>query len=127
MERVAINGNGNVTLPRAVYHQCEWILKDYERLAELVARGKATEAPDDAVVFYAGDSAGLIPQSVVAEAESKILSIESALNKLPEEYREAIFEYYVHETRLPDEASENTWKRWKRAFIEALARELNLY
>ena len=125
MERVALNGNGNVTLPRAVYHQCEWILKDYDRLAELAAR--AQDTADGEIVFYAGDSAGLIPQSVVDEAELKIHSIESALEQLPEEYREAIFEYYVHETRLPDEASENTWKRWKRAFMEALARELNLY
>lgn len=127
MERVALNGNGNVTLPRAVYHQCEWILKDYDRLAQLIARAQDAEASDDVVVFYTGDSAGLIPQSVVAEAEFKIRSIENALEQLPEEYREAIFEYYVHETRLPDEASENTWKRWKRAFIEAFARELNLY
>ncbi|MBQ0040868.1 MAG: hypothetical protein KBS56_02440 [Clostridiales bacterium] len=124
---MALNGNGNVTLPRAVYHQCEWILKDYDRLAQLIARAQDAEASDDVVVFYTGDSAGLIPQSVVAEAEFKIRSIENALEQLPEEYREAIFEYYVHETRLPDEASENTWKRWKRAFIEAFARELNLY
>lgn len=127
MERVTLNGNGNGTLPRAVYHQCEWILKDYDRLVQLVARAPDVAAADNELVFYAGDSAGLTPKSVIDEAEFKIRSIENALMRLPEEYREAVFEYYVHNSRLPDEAAENTWKKWKRTFIEEVARELNLY
>lgn len=127
MERVVINGNGNGTLPRAVYHQCEWILRDYDRLVQVVARTPDIDAAENEIVFYAGDSAGLTPKSVIDEAKFKIRSIECALESLPEEYREAVFEYYVHERRLPDEAAENTWKKWKRTFIEELARELNLY
>lgn len=127
MDCVSLNGKGNVTLPRAVYHQCEWILRDYDRLVQMVARVPQIDASANEVVFFAGDSAGLTPKSVIDEAESKIRSIENALETLPEEYREAVFEYYVHGNRLPDEAAENTWKKWKRAFIEELARGLNLY
>lgn len=127
MDCVALNGKDNGTLPRTVYHQCEWILRDYDRLLQVVARVPDIDASEKELVFFAGDSAGLTPKSVIDEAEFKIRSIENALEAMPEEYREAVFEYYVHQTRLPDEASENTWKKWKRTFIEELARELNLY
>ena len=121
-----VNGNNTRTLPRPVYHQCLWILKDYNRLKDLVA-GAESDSADGSVVFYAGDMAGLTPKSVLDEAKLRTDAMEHSLNAIPEEYREGIFNYFVNDARLPDEASDNTWKKWKRLYLETLARELNLY
>ena len=120
--------NGNKTaVPEAVLRQCMWIMKDYDRLSELVGTCEQVPSAESEIVFYADDNAGLKPQSVVDEAKAKMQAIERALGELPEEYRLAIFEYYAHGVELPDEASNNTWKKWRRTFIRLLARELNIY
>ena len=125
VERYVVNGNKTRTLPRAVYYQVVWLLSDYDRLKKLV--DEAAFAGAETIVFYAGESEGLMPQSVVDEAARKLAAIDRAVKALPEEYRMPILLYYAREERLPDEAADNTWKKWKRLFIETLARELNLY
>lgn len=122
-----LNGKSVRTLPRPVYSQIEWILRDYDRLKELSQQASAAEEAEDAIVFYAAECMGLTPQSVIDEAASKLAAIDRALLVLPEEYRKGVFENMAYKRRLPDEASENTWKKWKRLFVESLARELNLY
>lgn len=122
-----LNGKSVRTLPRPVYSQVGWILRDYDRLKELSQQASAAEEAGDAIVFYATDCIGLTPQSVIDEAASKVAAIERTLLVIPEEYRQGIFDNMAYRRRLPDEASENTWKKWKRIFMESLARELNLY
>lgn len=122
-----LNGKGVRTLPRPVYCQIQWILKDYDRLKALSQQASAADKAGDAVVFYAGDCMGLTPQSVIDEANAKLEAIDRALLIVPEEYRNGIFENLAHKRILPDEASDNTWKKWKKLFVETLARELKLY
>ena len=127
MDNYYVNGDNNRTMPKAVRFQCEWILKDFDRLKGLATNASLVNEAEDAVVFYADDCSGLTPQSVAIEAKKKIDAIENALKFIPEEYREAILEFYVHGTTLPDYAADNTWKRWKGKFVDVLARELGLY
>ena len=126
MENYKLNGNHNRTMPKAVRFQCEWILKDYDRLKGLAANASLVTETEDAVVFYADDCAGLVPQAVAVEAAKKIDAIKRALNEIPREYRKAILEYYTHGVELPDYAASNTWKKWKGEYLVVLARELNL-
>ena len=127
MEDNKLNGNLNRTMPSAVRHQCEWILKDLDRLKGLATNASLVNETADAVVFYADDCEGLTPESVALEALAKMDAIAGALAAIPEKYREPILEYYSHDKMLPDTASPNTWKRWKTVFMSVLARRLKLY
>lgn len=122
-----LNGKGARTLPRPVYCQVQWILKDYDRLKALSHQSSVADEPGDAAVFYAGDYMGLTPQSVIDEANAKLKAIDRALLAIPEEYRDGVFNNLAHNTILPDDACDNTWKKWKKLFVESLARELKLY
>ena len=127
MQHYRLNGQANNAIPRAVFFQCTWLMKDYDRLRDLAMKAPEAESPEGAIVFYAIDSRRLTPESVITEARNRVKAVDRAMLELPEEYREAVFEYFAHEKRLPDEASKNTWFKWKQTFINALARELNLY
>lgn len=127
MVKYNINGNRNRIMPKAVRFQCEWILKDYDRLKGLASNASLFSETEDAVVFYADDCSGLIPQAVAVEAGNKIDAIMRSLDAIPEEYRREILEYFTHGAELPDYASHNTWKKWKSEYLQALARELSIY
>lgn len=127
MNRYNVNGNHNRSMPKAVRFQCEWILKDYDRLKGLATTASLVNEAEDAVVFFADNHEGLTPQSVIIEAKTKIDAISRALKSIPSEYRKPILKYYTHGIDLPDYASPNTWKKWKGEYLEALARELKLY
>lgn len=110
-----LNGKGVRTLPRPVYFQVEWILKDYDRLKELSQQASTADKAEGAVVFYAGDCTGLIPQSVYNEAAAKLAAIDRALLAVPEEYRRGVFDNLAYGIKLPDEACDNTWKKMEEA------------
>ena len=125
MQQYKINGKQNMSLPRAVYNQCVWVMKDYDRLLELAEM--EADSDDGSVVFYANEGSGLMPEAVVSEAKAKIEAINRALSEVPEVFRLAVFEFFAHNTKMPDDAAVNTWKKWKKTFIKSLARELNLF
>lgn len=121
-----VNKNKKKSLPRAVFYQCEWILKDYDRLRELVDSASAAEPAEGAIVFYASDEVRLMSAEVVDEAQLKLDAIDAALSEIPEDYRRDVLDYYAHDIALPEIASDNTWKKWKKIFVETLAHELKL-
>ena len=120
-------GTAEKILPRPVFFQVEWILKDYDRLKEIVTNASVANMAEGAVVFYADNNSGLLSRSVIEEAMFKVDVIERSLNIVPEEYREAIFDNLVRKTGFPDTAADNTWKKWKHVYIIELAKNLNLY
>lgn len=115
-------------LPREVYYQCIWTVRDLPRLRELRAQARDGEGfGEDEIVMYVDDSNRVIPQSVVLEARRKIECIERALSDVPEEYREMILANIVEGRAFGDQAHDNTWKKWKKRFINNLAREMDLF
>ena len=87
-------------LPKPVYFQCIWLIRDLERLSA---------AP-----------------SHIAESKARIAAVEAALNFIPKDYREGIMKNIIDRTPYPDIAHENTWKKWKQRFIYELAVNLDL-
>ena len=100
MEEIILNAGGE-TLPKAVYYQCIWTVRDIDRLR--------------------------LRSEHDAYAAERLEAIYCALETVPEEYRDRLLDsiaYYG--SGYDDSAHENTWKRWKKAFISELAIRLHL-
>ena len=112
-------------LPREVHYQCTWLLKDIERLYRLDAMRRHGRREDEFVLFEDENSSS-IRDEVMEQASWKLACIKEALGSVPEEYRLYIIESIVNGETDFDIAHENTWKRWRRAFLKELAYKLKL-
>ncbi|MCF0140586.1 MAG: hypothetical protein HUJ78_00965 [Mogibacterium sp.] len=90
-------------LPRTVYMQCIWLVRDIDRMKAFVG----DDANRDADMFE--------------NIESRIRTVEDALMTIPEEYRQGIVDNIVLKKSFKDYAHENTWRRWKQQFLYELA------
>ena len=112
-------------LPKEVYHQCMWIVRDLDRLYRLDAIHRHGKR-DDELVFYEEEDCRTFGSEVTGEAARKIVCIRRALTSVPEEYRVDVLDSIVEGVRPPEYAHENTWRKWRRIFIGELAANLNL-
>lgn len=116
---------GRHTIPKAVYYQCIWIVKDMDRLRRLEAACSIKTQNGDPVFFVDEDEV-IRDIDVLSEAEQKLGHIRKALNAIPEEYRQSTIDNIVYNIPLADTAHENTWRRWRSLFIKELAQNLKL-
>ena len=113
------------SIPKAVYFQCCWIVKDMERLRRLEAIGNYTARTDEQVYFV--DEEQVIKNAeVLSQAAWKLECIRKALTKVPKEYRQATLDCIVYNLPYGDMAHENTWRKWREVFIRELAKNLLL-
>jgi len=112
-------------VPKPVYYQCVWILKDIERLKRLEAVDNYRSSNDEFVVFV--DEEEVIRNAeVLYQARFKLECIRRALLAVPEDYRQMTIDSIVYGLSFGDMAHENTWRRWRQIFIRELAGNLNL-
>lgn len=112
-------------LPKAVYYQCTWIVKDIDRLYRLDAMRRHVPK-DDELVFSDDEDLASMSDEVMEEASRKLACIKEALKAIPEEYRMLTVECISDANMPAGIAHENTWKKWRRTFIKELACKLNL-
>lgn len=112
-------------LPRAVYYQCIWIVKDIERLKRL-ARAADTGCREDELVFFEVDEDAVNDREVLRQARHRLECIRKALRKVPKEFRRGTLDSIVYNVPFKDMAHENTWRRWRGVFIRELAANLKL-
>jgi len=120
-------------IPKEVYNRCVWLVRDYDRMKNLVMTaeisgqinlGKVSKSRE--VTLIADDSEWLFPLDVVRQAKSDVECVDRALLVVPEELRPGLLDMVSHRGKTNDAAHENTWKRWKKRFIYELAEELRL-
>lgn len=100
MSDIHLYGEGD-KLPKAVYYQCIWTVRDIDRLAAISVDDKY--------------------------ARFRLEAIYTSLEVVPSEYRKEVLKSIIDYGRgYSDDAHENTWKRWKKAFITELAHKLRL-
>ena len=85
-------------LPKPIYHQIVWMLRDYDRMKE---------DPE----FYA----------------DKIQAIENARNNIPEAYRDGIWNQITKWLPYPEESPRTAYSYHKSKFLMELATGLSLY
>ena len=103
-------------VPKQVYFQCIWTVKDIERLKRLEAISNYSQDEEDVM----RDAA------VLKQAAWKLECIRKAVTKLPKEYRQATIDNIVFNVPYGDIAHENTWRKWRQVFIRELAKNLLL-
>ena len=112
-------------IPKAVYYQCIWLIKDMDRLRQLEAIGSYIDKDDEFVYFV--DSSDVIRKAdVIEQAVWKLGCVRDALMKVPQEYRQSTLDCITYNVPFGDMAHENTWRKWRNVFIAELAKNLML-
>lgn len=117
----------NTRIPRAVYFQCIWVLKDIDRLRRLEAADDHREMfAEDEYIFFESDEDVVKNADVFTHAKWKLGCVRRAIEKVPEEYRQTTIDSIVYNLPFSDMAHENTWRKYRRIFIRELAQNLLL-
>lgn len=119
---------GRYILPRNLYMQTVYQIRDYHRLKEEAdSILDASPAPAD------GQPKGSTVSSTVerkAMRRDRILQtigvIDHAKSMIPEEYREGVWQNVMYRTAYPDDAHRNTYSLHKSRFVYMVARDLFL-
>ena len=112
-------------IPKAVYYQCIWIIKDIDRLRRLEAAGNYGHTEDE-FVFFVDDEEIIRDSGVLTQARFKLDCVRDALALVPEEYRQKTLDSIIYSIPFDDMAHENTWRKWRQFFIRELAKNLLL-
>ena len=119
---------GKYILPRTLYHQTLWQIRDYYRLksaAESIL--DASPAPPD------GQPRGTdISNEVETKAQKResyldiIKVIDNNKESIPEEYRKGVWESIQFDSPYPLDAARSTYGMYKSRFVYGVARDLYL-
>ena len=114
-------------LPRTVYHQTIWRIRDYYRLKEMA---------DDMIqrsINYDGMPKSNAPGDPVMKAVLRrekliieISCIDHALEIIPKEYRKGVWDNILHGSPYPMYADRSTYGRYKSKFIFLVAERMGL-
>lgn len=108
--------NNPYLLPRYLYSEVKYIIKDYERLKKEYETLSATT----------GEERNWAKLCTVA---LKITAVETALLRIPEEYRDGVLNNLEYECRrdgyYPPGADYRTYQRYKQRLIYHVAENLN--
>lgn len=111
------------SVPKAVYHQCIWLVKDMDRLRKLEAVSNYAKNGNE-LVFFVDDEEVIRDAEVLERAKWKLGCIRKALLKVPAEYRQSTIDCINYNVPYGDMAHENTWRKWRQVFIWELAKNL---
>lgn len=122
--------NNKYILPTAVYHQTLWRIRDYYRLkseADYLADVSAVRTDKDSVkTSGVGD-----PTGEAVERRERLLAdvrtIDRALGRMPEEYRQGVWESIMFGKAYPLDADRSTYGRQKSRFVYELASDFGIY
>ena len=118
-------GKKKLRVPKAVYYQCIWIIKDLDRLRRLEATDRYNHSEDE-FVFFVDEEEVIRDAGVLTQARFKLDCVRAALGLVPEEYRQKTLDSIIYGIPFDDMAHENTWRRWRQFFIRELAKNLML-
>ena len=116
------------SLPKAVYYQALYAVRDYDRLrAEYDDILHASAAPPDGLPHGSGSGQPVTDKAIRLNAIStKLTAIERALNTIPPEYRRGVLDNVRYQSPYPYTAGYATWSRWRRRFLWLAAKYLRL-
>ncbi len=119
--------NNPYFLPNTLYHRVMSVIRDYDRQIEEIDDILFGTSHSDVVV--SGGIAGKPTEEMVirlSKYERDTSAVERALDKIPYEYQQGVFDNIRYGKRFPDTAHYNTWLRWKQRFIFLVAQNLDL-
>ena len=118
--------NNPYLLPRPLYRMTLAFIRDHERKCdEYKSLEEDSRHPPDGLPR--GSASGNPTQrNGIRRAELwvSISAVKDALNIVPEEYRDGVWENVVHYRRYPDDADPSTYRRYKQRFIHQVAHNM---
>ena len=121
--------NNPYWLPKAVYYQAVYAVRDYDRLRDEY-NSILHESTGISDGQPRGTKAGNPTENKVerlADTHRKICAIDNALHLLPEEYRNGVFNNVRYQSPYPYIAGVATWSRQRRRFLFLVAKNLHLF
>lgn len=118
--------NNPYILPHALYMHVVWLIRDYDRMREEHESSlEKSPAPPDGQP-RSGSNVDSTQQKALTRVNlwTKIEAIDQALNTLPDEYRQGVWNNVVYRVRYPDDAEPRTYRRYKSKFIYMVAKNM---
>lgn len=115
-------------LPRTLYHQTIWQIRDYYRLKE-EADAILEESPPPPDGQPHGTNIGDQVASKAIRRETMLATvrvIEREKQLIPGEYRDGVWNNILFGTAYPNDADRSTYGRYKSKFVYSVARGLYL-
>lgn len=114
-------------LPKNVYYQALYAVRDYDRMREEYNEMMHSTASSD------GQPHGTTPGDPVgrmavrrAELSDKLTAIDRALCAIPQEYRKGVADNVRYGNGYPCTAGIDTWSRYRRKFLFYAAKYLKI-
>ncbi len=122
----------NLVMPKAVYYQTVWAVRDLERMEERLAELEEEENLLKGKSIVSDRTANYLPNRPTedfavekAVLKERVLGIHAALSMVPAEYRSFILSNLI--LRTSGRAYPNKlWKYWKQKFLYTVAKNLSI-
>lgn len=115
--------NNKWILPKNVYRQTLWLIRDYYRMKEELKR-IMEESPSPSDGMPRGSGTGRPVEAIVIRREryaDKVREIDRALDVVPEEYQAGVWQSILYGAPYPEDAARRTYGVWKARFIHEVA------
>lgn len=119
--------NNPYYLPKTLYRRVLSMIRDYDRQRAEI--NDILYGTPNVEVSVSGGMPGKPVENIairLSKYEGDIEAVEKSLEKIPEEYRKAVFDNIRYGERFPETASYRTWLRWRQRFIYFVAEKINL-
>lgn len=122
--------NNKYKLPRAIYHQTLWIIRDYDRMKkQLEETLNSSSYSSDVNRFIKTNfvSDPVLNKVIKREKYIKYVTIiENSLNVIPTEYQRGVWDNITKYKAYPLDADRSTYGRYKSKFIHEVAERFDL-
>lgn len=122
--------NNRYKLPRAIYHQTLWIIRDYERIKrELENSLTCSDSGSDINSYIQTNHVGNPVLNEVIKRDkyfNYVKIIEESLNVIPTEYKKGVWDNVTKYKAYPLDADRSTYGRYKSKFIHEVAERFDL-
>ena len=120
--------NNKYILPRAVWNQTIWAIRDYYRLKEEADSIILSSPSPDGAPGKAGPGDPTYAKAVKRERLVKRVDIiDQSLTKIPQEYRKGVWNNVMYGSRYPADAHRNTYSMWKSRYVFTVAKKMGFY
>lgn len=122
--------NNRYKLPKAIYHQTLWIIRDYERVKRQLenALNCSNSNKDINSFIQTNRTSNPILNEVIKRDKyfNYVKIIEKSLNVIPTEYQKGVWDNITKYKAYPLNADRSTYGRYKSKFIHEVAERFDL-
>ncbi len=119
--------NKNSKLSHSVYMQTVYFIRGHDdRKAEYLKVLHSQPPPPDGIPKNIKKGDPTADKAIkISRLSAAIIAVENALQVIPEEYREGVYQSIAYGKPTPGYAHRTTWSRHRASFVEAVAHKMS--